>query len=199
MHRSKKLWSVSILYIRLRSVDSFDNSNRSVTFGGAAERRSPPKTPRFCAATDRGKADPTDLRRRHRPAEHGEPARTGPWNSRSAARHRSRHRTASRERPPPLSRTASTASSMSRRGRALMPRAACSERRDRSTSRICESGCRLRGEGLSTPGPHGCEPPDIPPHRAAVEIAPGSCQEPVRQPDTVGRPVRPTHACTGVS
>jgi hypothetical protein len=47
----------------------------------------------------------------------------------------------------------------------------------------------------STPEPRGCAQPDTQPHRAAAEIAPGSCQGPVRQTDSVVRPARPTHAC----
>src|SRR5690349_9205559 len=50
------------------------------------------------AATDPEKARPTDPRRRHRRAQYGELARTGPLNSRSTAEHKNGRRVASRER-----------------------------------------------------------------------------------------------------
>jgi hypothetical protein len=80
--------------------------------------------------TDPEKARPIDPHRPHRRARYGEPAQTGLSGSRSAAAHRN-GRSAATQVPPPLpSRTASTASSMSRGGRALVLRAACSEPQD---------------------------------------------------------------------
>src|SRR5260370_4016664 len=76
-------------------------------------------------------AGPTGLHKRHLQAEHGEPARTGPLGSRSAAAHTNGRWAAIRVRPPLPSRTASTASSGLRRGPELSPRAACSEPLDR--------------------------------------------------------------------
>jgi hypothetical protein len=68
------------------------------------------------------------------------------------------------------------ASSMSRRGRALVPPAAYSEPLGRWTSQTCGSGWLLPGKERSRWEPHECARPDIPPRRAAVEIALGSCQ-----------------------
>ena len=48
---------------------------------------------------------------------------------------------------------------------------------------------------LASP-PSECRHVILPPRRAAAEIAPGSCQGRVHQPDTVVRPARPKHACT---
>jgi hypothetical protein len=125
-------------------------------------------------STDPGKAGPIDLRRRHRPAQHAERVRTGPWGSRSAAARMNARRRAGRRQPPLPSRIVSTASSMSRRGRALVLRAACSAPQDRLTTPTCGSGCRLRDKGRSKREPRGCALPDIPPRRAAAEIVPGS-------------------------
>jgi hypothetical protein len=138
------------------------------------------------SATDRGKPVPTLPRRRHQPALHDALAQTGPLDSRSAVEHRNGHQTATLVRPPPLSRTASTASSMSRQGRALSPRATCSEPLDRSKTRTCGTGCRLRGKGQSIQELHGCVRPDIPPRPEAAEIAPGSFQGLVHQPGYCG-------------
>ena len=44
--------------------------------------------------------------------------------------------------------------------------------------------------------PSECRHVILPPRRAAAEIAPGSWQGRVHQPDTVVRPARPKHACT---
>ena len=105
-------------------------------------------------------------------------------------------RTASLVRPPPLSRTANTASLESHRGRALGPRAACSAPQGRWMTQTCGSVCRLRGKGRSTPGPHGYVRPDIPLRPAAVKTAPGSCLGPVRQTNSVVRPARRRRACS---
>jgi hypothetical protein len=119
------------------------------------------------------KAGPTDPRRRHRRAQYGELARTGPLDSRSAAGHTNGRRAANRVRPPLPSRSSSTGSSMSRRGRGLLPPAAYSAPLDRSMSRTCGSGCRLRGRGRSTPELRGCARQNIPPRRATSQTASG--------------------------
>ena len=56
-----------------------------------------------------------------------------------------------------------------------MPPAACSERLGGLTSPTCESVSHLRDRERSRLDPYGCARPDIPPHRAVVESAPGSC------------------------
>ena len=56
------------------------------------------------------------------------------------------------------------------------------------------SSAAIRGQLRIVQAPLGCEPPDIPPHRAGAEIAPGSCQGPVHLPDTVVEPVHPKRA-----
>src|SRR5580704_15536485 len=112
-------------------------------------------------ATDPDKAHPTDLRRRHRRGGHGEPAQTCPWDSRSAAGHTSGRSAAIQMRPPLPSRTANTASSTSRRGRALVQRAACSAQQDRWTIPTCGWVHRLQGTEQSTRGPRGCVRSDI--------------------------------------
>jgi hypothetical protein len=78
--------------------------------------------------------------------------------------------------PLPPSRNSGRGSSMSRPGRALSQRAVYFGRRGRSTNPTCGSASLLRGRGRSRRGPRGCARRDIPPHREAAEIAPGSCR-----------------------
>src|ERR1700720_1176759 len=64
---------------------------------------------------------------------------------------------------------------MLRRGPALVLRAACSEPQGRSMTRMCGSGCRLRGKGQSRREPHEYARPDTLPHRAAAETTTAAC------------------------
>ena len=129
-------------------------------------------------STDPGKAGPTRQHRRHRPTGYGGQAQTDPWGSRLATGRTNGRWAANRVRPQLLSRTAKTASSESRRGRALVLRAACSERRGRSTTRTCEWMSRLRGMRQSRPEPRVCGWPDISPRladrRNRVRLMPGA-------------------------
>jgi hypothetical protein len=93
-------------------------------------------------STDPARAGPIDPRRRHRRAQHGGLARTVPSGSRSAAERRNGRRKATRTRPRLPSRSSGTASSTSRRGRALAARYAA----DRATVRQKKTGRPVRFE-----------------------------------------------------